>query len=118
MMYEKEIKFFDEVALDTIVVPAHPKGFEEVFLGEKRWPNLKIDQKRKAYVRFIAVYQTRPVSTITHYVEVERFDPLEQKGRYTVIFKGEPKGNYSPPSDFWVAFKAQARVRVMVFHAD
>jgi hypothetical protein len=97
MMYEKEIKFFDEVALDTIVVPAHPKGFEEVFLGEKRWPNLKIDQKRKAYVRFIAVYQTRPVSTITHYVEVERFDPLEQKGRYTVIFKGEPKGNYSPP---------------------
>jgi|TARA_R110000744_G_C19371224_1_gene562646 hypothetical protein len=91
MIHEKAGESSDVVALDTIVVPAHPKGFEEVFLGQRRWPNLKIDQKRKAYVRFIAVYQTKPVSAITHYVEVERFDPLEQKGRYAVVFKGEPK---------------------------
>ncbi len=32
--------------------------------------------------------------------------------------EGNAGGNYSPLYDFWGALKAQARVRVMVFHAD
>lgn len=75
---------------DTIVVPAHPKGFGEVFLAEKRWPNLKIDKRKLMTVKFIAVYQTGPVSAITHYAEIARFEALQRVGRYDVILKGEP----------------------------
>ena len=76
--------------LDTIVVPAHPKGFNQVFLGEKRWPNLKMDKIRRPNVKFVAVYQTSPVSAITHYAEIERLEDIQKHGRYDVWFKGSP----------------------------
>ena len=75
---------------DTILIPAHPKGFSEVFLGEKRWPSLRIDAKKAGDIKFLAVYQTRPISAITHYVEIKSFEPLSRKGRYSVEFKGDP----------------------------
>ena len=77
--------------LDTIVVPAHPKGFNQVFLGEKRWPNLKMDKIRRPNVKFVAVYQTSPVSAITHYAEIERLEDTKtdicavQGPRYTML---------------------------------
>lgn len=74
---------------DTIVIPAHPKGFNEVFLAEGRWPNLKIDKKRHSDVKFIAVYQTKPVSAITHYAEIDKFEPMQKNGRFNVLLKND-----------------------------
>lgn len=76
--------------LDTIVVPAHPKGFNEVFVKERRWPNVKIDHRRIENVKYIAVYQTGPVSAITHYAEIESFKALNQTGRFDLFIKGGP----------------------------
>jgi hypothetical protein len=75
---------------DTIVVPAHPKGFQEVFLGERRWQNLKIDKRRLSFLKFIAVYQTAPVSAITHYGTIERLFPLERTGRFDLTLQDSP----------------------------
>lgn len=75
---------------DTIVVPAHPQGFKDVFLGQERWPNLKVDGRRLGALKFIAIYQTKPVSAITHLAEIDGFTPLERVGRYDVKFKGSP----------------------------
>jgi hypothetical protein len=75
---------------DTIVVPSHPKGFGEVFLGENRWPNLKVDRKRLLKLTYIAVYQTRPVSAITHYAKIENYEPLDRAGRYNIFFSENP----------------------------
>jgi len=80
----------EDTPLDTIVIPAHPKGFNDVFIAENRWPNLKIDQKRHHEVKFIAVYQTKPVSAITHYAEIDRFEPLQKHGRFNVFLKANP----------------------------
>lgn len=77
-------------AMDTLVVPARPKGFHEVFVGERRWPNVKIDKKRMSEVKFVAVYQTVPVSAITHYAEIDHFEPLQKAGRFDILLKGEP----------------------------
>lgn len=76
---------------DTIVVPAHPKGFRDVFLEERRWPNLKIDKRRLGALKYIAVYQTGPVSAITHYGRIKSFKAGEKVGRYDVHLSGAPK---------------------------
>lgn len=76
---------------DTIVVPAHPKGFQDVFMEEQRWPNLKVDGRRLSSIKYIAIYQTSPVSAITHVGTIETFEPLERKGRYNVRLSGRPK---------------------------
>ena len=75
---------------DTIVVPAYPQGFNKVFLKEKRWTNLKMDKDKKHNVKYLAVYQTKPVSAITHYAEIERLEDATKYGRYNVCFKGNP----------------------------
>ena len=77
--------------LDTIVVPAHPKGFNDVFVNECRWTNLKIDGRRLHEVKFIAVYQTKPISAITHYAEISSFESLQKGGRFDVLLKGKPR---------------------------
>ena len=76
---------------DTIVVPAHPRGFHDVFLEERRWPNLKIDKRRLDSLKYIAVYQTGPVSAITHYGRIKSFKSGEKNGRYDVHLSGAPK---------------------------
>ena len=87
MASELQEKQVSEIS-DTIVVPARPKGFKEVFIGEGMWPNLKIDKNKLCQVKYIAVYQTGPVSAITHFAEVERFEALPRVGRYNVFLKG------------------------------
>jgi hypothetical protein len=76
--------------LDTIVVPAHPGAVDLVLVRERRWPNLKIDQSRIDNIKYIAVYQTNPISAITHYAEIDTFQTLERAGRFDAILKGEP----------------------------
>jgi len=80
----------DRPSFDTIVVPAHSIGFNEVYLGEKRWPNLKVDRKRLPDLKYVAVYQTKPISAITHYARIDHFEPLDRVGRYNVFFSKQP----------------------------
>lgn len=75
-------------ALDTIVVPAQEEGFNEVFLGENAWWAVRIAEKYKPHLRWIAGYVTRPTSAVTHFAEIERFEPYGDKGKWKIIFKG------------------------------
>lgn len=54
--------------LNTIIVPAKPKQYNEIFLGENCWYGVKIAKWRK--IDYLAIYQTAPISKITDYVKV------------------------------------------------
>jgi len=73
--------------LDTIVVPARKEGFEEVFLGENRWYSIRISASMLDKIKYIAGYQTYPVSAITHYAEVSKIEKWEDSDKYVVYFK-------------------------------
>lgn len=88
---------------NTMVCPMRDDGFEEVFLGEKRWYAVRLRQKRIQHIKFIAAYRIRPISAITHYAEVSSIAPCGKKeieecaqagynavGKYIINLKGEP----------------------------
>jgi hypothetical protein len=72
--------------LDTIIVPAQKEGFEKVFLGEDCWHAIRISGGMLDKIKYIAAYQTQPVSAITHYAPVSRIEPYGEGGKYKLVF--------------------------------
>jgi hypothetical protein len=79
---------------DTIIVPAQKDGFEKVFLGENAWYAIRISGGMLNHIKFIAAYQTQPISAITHFAPVDRIEPYGESGKYKLIFtaKAQPIG--------------------------
>lgn len=71
---------------DTVVVPAQEDGFKDVFLSQHCWYAIRIGGGMLPKIKYIAAYQTMPVSAITHYARVERIEPYGEEGKYRLIF--------------------------------
>jgi len=76
---------------DTIVVPAQKEGFDRVFLGENAWYAIRIAGGMLGNIKYIAAYQTNPVSAVTHYAKVERIEPYGEEGKYKLVFSEPAK---------------------------
>lgn len=77
--------------LDTIVVPANEQGFEEVFLGQNCWWAIRISAAMLDKIKYIAGYQTAPISAITYIAEVDNIEKFEDTNKYILYFKGKAK---------------------------
>jgi len=77
--------------LDTIVVPANEEGFNEVFLGKNCWYAIRISSSMIDRIKYIAGYQTAPISAITYYAEVSKIEKYKDTGKYIVYFKEKAK---------------------------
>ncbi len=42
-------------------------------------------------IKYIAAYQSQPVSAITHYAPVDRIEPYGESGKYKIIFSEAAK---------------------------
>ena len=69
-----------------MIVPAQKEGFEKCFLGEDCWYAIRISGGMLDKIKYIAAYQTQPVSAITHYAPVDRIEPYGEGGKYKLIF--------------------------------
>lgn len=76
---------------DTIIVPAQKEGFERVFLGGDCWYAVRIAGGMLDKIKYIAAYQTQPVSAITHYAPVARIEPYGEDGKFKLIFSDKAK---------------------------
>ena len=79
------------VTPDTIIVPAQKEGFDEVFMGEDCWYAIRISGGMLDKIKYIAGYQTQPVSAITHYAPVSRIEPYGDGVKYKVVFSQKAK---------------------------
>lgn len=77
----------DADALDTIVVPAREEGFQEEFINNERWYSIRISSTMLEKIKYIAAYQTKPISGITHIAEVERIEKYKDTNKYILYFK-------------------------------
>lgn len=76
---------------DTIVVPAQREGFERAFLGQHAWWAIRVAEKHRANLRWIAGYQVLPIAAVTHVAEIAAFEPYGDAGKFKVVFKGPPR---------------------------
>jgi hypothetical protein len=76
---------------DTIVVPAQKDGFNRVFIGENAWWAIRISGGMLSKIKYIAAYQSQPVSAITHVAPVARIEPHGDSGKYKLIFSEPAK---------------------------
>jgi hypothetical protein len=77
--------------LDTVVVPAKEDGFNETFLGEKCWYQIRISTAMLSKIKYIAAYQVAPISAITHVAEVSKIEKYKDSEKYILWFKDEAK---------------------------
>ena len=80
---------------DTVVVPAQEEGFKEVFLGKDAWYAIRIAGGRLDQIKYIAAYQTSPVSAVTHYAPVKSIEPYGDGKKYRLNFS-EPATAITP----------------------
>lgn len=84
---------------DTVIVPAQSDGFKETFLGENCWHAVRIGGGMLPRIKYIAAYQTNPISAITHYAPVQRIEPYGDAGKYRLVFS-EPAKQLTKPIPF------------------
>ena len=83
---------------NTIVVPAKEDGFERVFLGENSWHSIRISGGMLDKIKYIAAYQSKPISAITHYAEVSSIETIGDEGKYKLNFASPAKELSNPIS--------------------
>lgn len=81
----------DPSGWDTIVVPANEDGFNRVFMGDNCWWQIRISSSMIDRIKYIAVYQTAPISAITHFAEVSKIEKYKDTTKYIVYFKDKAK---------------------------
>ena len=74
---------------DMIIVPAKKDGFERTFIGKNCWYAIKINQKYWNSIKYIAAYQSHPVSAITHWAKVDKITLYKKTGKCIVYFKNK-----------------------------
>lgn len=77
--------------IDTIIVPAQKEGFQKVFIGEDAWYAIRISAGMLPKLKYIAAYQSAPVSAITHYAPIDSIEPYGESGKYRVVFSEKAK---------------------------
>lgn len=77
--------------VDTIIVPGHKDGFEKRFMKETRWYAIRIRGIMRPRLKFIAIYQTSPISAITHIAQIDEIVPYEDTNKFEVRFSETPQ---------------------------
>lgn len=82
---------------DTLIIRARKRGFDDMFLGEKCWYSVRIDNRKIPYIKYVAAYQTSPISKITHFAKVKSIVTSdEDTTKKKIIFDGEAQKLPSP----------------------
>jgi hypothetical protein len=81
---------------DTIVCPAHEEGFVRAFLGQHAWWQIRIADKNRPRIKYIAIYQVAPISAITYWGEVSNIESYGASGKWKLYLRGAPVRLESP----------------------
>lgn len=73
---------------DTLVCGAQEEGFNDVFLKENRWFAIRIHPKRISQIKYLAMYEVKPISAIRYIGDVKEIKPYKNSRKFEVVLKG------------------------------
>jgi len=77
--------------IDTIVCAAQQEGFNRVFLKEHRWFQVRINPNMIPKIKYLAMYESSPISEINYIGDVKEIKPYKNSGYYEIVLVGKPK---------------------------
>jgi len=82
-------KKLHEVEFDTIVSPAFEDGFKHAYINNNAWWAIRISQKAREKLRYLAIYEKKPVMAVRHYATIDRIEPYKDSGKFIVHLKNK-----------------------------
>lgn len=77
------------VEVDTIIVPAQDEGFQNVFLNENRWHEVRMESSMRERIKYIACYRISPISAITHLAKIKSIESWGENGKWVINFEAK-----------------------------
>ncbi len=77
------------VEFDTVVCAAFEDGFKHAYLDNNAWWAIRLSQKAREQLKYLAIYEKKPVAHISHYAEIDRIEPYKDSGKYILYLKNK-----------------------------
>ncbi len=72
---------------DTIICPAFEDGFKTAFIEQNAWWAIRMSQEARERVKYLAIYEKKPVAAIRYVAEVDKIEPYKNSGKFIVYLK-------------------------------
>jgi hypothetical protein len=74
---------------DTIVCPSTGEGLEKAFIEKNAWWAVRIGHSNIKKLKYIALYEAAPISSIRYYAKITKIEPYEDMpGKYIIHHDG------------------------------
>ena len=108
--------------IDTMVAPARAEGHKEAFLKEKAWWAVRMSSSVIPRLKYLAMYEVKPVSAIRWVGKIQTIKPYEDTGKYKIylseIFKIKPikmgDSKLAPQSPRYTKFELLEKAKTLV----
>jgi len=77
------------VDFDTVVCAAFEDGFKHAYVENNAWWEIRLSQKARENLKYLAIYEKAPIAHISHYAEIERIETYKDTGKYILFLKNK-----------------------------
>jgi hypothetical protein len=85
----QKIKTGKAVDFDTVVCAAFEDGFKHAYVENNAWWEIRLSQKARENLKYLAIYEKAPVAHISHYAKIEKIEPYKDTGKYILYLKNK-----------------------------
>ncbi len=80
-----------DVEFDTVICPAFEDGFKHAYIDNDAWWAIRLSQKAREQLKYLAIYEKSPVASIQHLADIDRIEPYKDSGKFIVYLKNKRK---------------------------
>lgn len=80
-----------DLNFDTIVCPAFEDGFKHAHEDNSAWWAIRISQKAREQLKYLAIYQKTPIGKIQNVAEINKIEPYKNSSKFIVYLKNKEK---------------------------